>query len=822
MSVSMMAIVLKFLAARRGDLVCVMMQNPGADQNPMSTLAGAEQFIVSSDKCLTKVFDDSITRQNIAYLMLVLTLVLGMIDKFSFRIHKIEQKIERFHTIVVKEGLVSSKDPELTEDINDSKKAAEAVSRMRQRDELCAELKMGSVLYNIYIGKNIIKPLFIGFCIFMFYLKTDILEYKGPAMANCTHEETFAIRPTEMAICQQRFSRQYHLFHLLHCGLMVLYALCSFGCLMFCWGFRPVTNFLNTVISLSKKQRTNTNDTNNMKKRKSIWNIEDGNSRTFDKDHFDYPGKDFVFLFDLLGHNYGLESTLKMLSHTDRGFTNLLTPIAAVKKVEINKLSVEWCPSELEVLFTGTKGLSYKSIINCSIRRVISIDNYQVTVLEKAEKTEKIKATLEIPAKLIDSKYYSSQNKKYSAEFEDLEGGTNEYITTITSVIGESRMKGERVVNFLPPFSPKQPRKGMADKIETHQAQIKWIPPFGEFTKYILSIESEETKKKMEPIRKENVASKEKEYTIIGLGPGERYDLILASVTGKSLGQEISCENPIRETILTVPKAPKDFIVSNALSDSCTIDWSPPKGKWPKGTSFPKENDKQAHTFLKGFKIEIKSNPEGTHNESFCVTKDARTFVLPDLSPLTTYDVSITSICSAKCGLDQEEKTTESDAATQKFTTMLDPARNIQFENIKDNSFTVKWDVTTSPVASDVKCAIFLLSYLEFHTGNVRGKKQTQVKEVRMDKQSDSTMIYGSVFQVENSQSMEYHFENLPPRGAVDRSGISYLIGIKVSGKLALDGSKVKSKYIKKYFVNRPQPPSNLQISSLNEDVLEV
>jgi hypothetical protein len=417
-----------------------------------------------------------------------------------------------------------------------------------------------------------------------------------------------------------------------------------------------------------------------------------------------------VFLFDLLGHNYGLASTFKMLSHSDRGFNNLLTPIATVKKVEVNKFSIEWCPCEFELLFTGSKRLTYMSIINCSMRRDISIDNYQVTVLERAEKTEKIKAKLEIPAKLSNSKYYNSNNKKYSVDFDNdnLEGGKNEYIVTIAAVIGESRMKGERMEKYLLPYGPKQPRKGMAEKIETHQVQIKWIPPFGEFTKYILSIESEETKKKMEPVRKENLNSKEKEYTIIGLGPGERYDLTLASITGTAVAQEIGCENPIRETILTKPLAPKDFIVSSVLSDSCTIDWSPPtkRGAWKKGLLGEKEKGKQAHTFLTGFKIEIKSNPEGTYNESFCVTKDIQSFVLPDLLPLTSYDASITSICSTKCGLDQEQKTTESDATIQKFTTILDPARNIRFENIKGDSFTVKWDVAKSPAAIDVKCAI--------------------------------------------------------------------------------------------------------------------
>ena len=234
MSISLISIALKLLASRRGDLVCFMQQSPGLDTKQY---AGAAQFIVSSDKCLVKVFErhGGSIMQNIPYILFVLTLILALLEKFCFRIEKIEQKTERFHTIIVKEGLLSSKDPELTEDINDVKASKETVSRGRQRDELCAELKNGSALYYIYIGKNGFTLVFVVFILAYFCSQNLHVQEQAP-MADCTNEESIAIKPNQTATCQQRFSRQFHLFQLLHFSVMSVYALLCIGCLVFCFG----------------------------------------------------------------------------------------------------------------------------------------------------------------------------------------------------------------------------------------------------------------------------------------------------------------------------------------------------------------------------------------------------------------------------------------------------------------------------------------------------------------------------------------------------------------------------------------------------------
>ena len=261
-------------------------------------------------------------------------------------------------------------------------------------------------------------------------------------------------------------------------------------------------------------------------------------------------------------------------------------------------------------------------------------------------------------------------------------------------------------------------------------------------------------------------------------------------------------------TIVTKPKKPKDVVACNFDSDSCTINWSLPSAK---------EKDKHAHTFLKGVRIEIKSSPEGTYHETFCVGKATQTFVLTDLLPLMTYEITLASICSIKCGAEQEERTTESQPITHIFTTLMEPARNIRIEGFKDDSFTVKWDVKKS-TAIDAKCSIFLVSCWEFRMAEIRGKSLVQLKEHRMVKQPD---LYGGIFPIHSDQTMEYHFESLPPKGVVDRSAVAYLIGIKISGRSA-DGAKLKSKHIAKYVVSRPQPPSNLQVNAKWPEMIQV
>ena len=80
---------------------------------------------------------------------------------------------------------------------------------------------------------------------------------------------------------------------------------------------------------------------------------------------------------------------------------------------------------------------------------------------------------------------------QYEAEFKDLQGGNTEYIITIATVIGKSRMKGERIVTYLAPFGPDEYPDGICYNIKTTSAQFRWEMAKGDFMKYFLVLNGE-------------------------------------------------------------------------------------------------------------------------------------------------------------------------------------------------------------------------------------------------------------------------------------------------------------------------------------------
>jgi hypothetical protein len=137
-------------------------------------------------------------------------------------------------------------------------------------------------------------------------------------------------------------------------------------------------------------------------------------------------------------------------------------------------------------------------------------------------------------------------------------------------------------VSFAPIF-----RSGMVKMAGTDQVEIFWDPPKGEFTKYFLKIDqilSKELPKQESILRlnsvysynksnnnsvvdlnvdqdppshmkrvMENLSSKLTTYTILGLEPGESYQIELGTKTGN-----VSTRQSIKDIILTKPETPKN------------------------------------------------------------------------------------------------------------------------------------------------------------------------------------------------------------------------------------------------------------------------
>ena len=103
-----------------------------------------------------------------------------------FKIPRVSGKIERFYGAIVEESLYG-KDPDLAEDVWDSKANSEAISRQRRRNEVCMSLKRSSVIHTMYIVKNILEIVML-----LMFIDATICIISGVAifstMGNLGHE----------------------------------------------------------------------------------------------------------------------------------------------------------------------------------------------------------------------------------------------------------------------------------------------------------------------------------------------------------------------------------------------------------------------------------------------------------------------------------------------------------------------------------------------------------------------------------------------------------------------------------------------------------
>lgn len=652
-----------------GDLMCILIgvRHNNETLEDLGPYAGGGtigmiNYAQTDQRCIREVFTPFM--EYLPYLMLLQTLILIVVEKFTFKIPRIAQKVERFYANIVEQSLFG-KDPDVAEDMTDPKTSTEAISRRRQRNEICVSLKRSSIIYSVYIGKNFVK-VFLD----IFFLTVDI---------NYTHEGTRSSAACVIEIedfpgivdgpglvhfqCRGKKLDFFMIALYTHVVLLGLHLLLSLGAIVWCFGFRSVSKLLTTIENTRKEWEP------------SIVSKQDGS--------------DFLFLFDLLAHSCGIESTLRVLTHSDDTFYEICRPNMASPQdlqLEEDKLKITWEPADIERwLHSGKHGARISSSIE--------IDSYEVTIFpaETVNNSQTVSAT-------------KFKNKPaYSVWFYDLIGGKTEYVITIACMIGKSRMKGEKVVTTLMPYGPEKPRSGMLKSSGTNQVEIFWDPPKGDFTKYTLMIEkiTDDVKDKDQnkeivtdnlPIVRlnsgrsretlpdgsayfdksnlrhmENLSAKLTEYTILGLDPGDKYKVQLGTKTGT-----VSTRQYIYDTVITRPAQVSGLLARDIKNTSCIIQWFSLEG----------------HPCLKGFQIQVKTH-DGKEFKSVAVPKSAKTFNVYGMSPSSDYDVSITALCV------YQDRRTQGDPTTIPVTTLADPVKNLRMENSTPNSIFVKWDAPT-------------------------------------------------------------------------------------------------------------------------------
>ena len=261
------------------------------------------------------------------------------------------------------------KDPDVAEDMYNAATSTEAISRMRQRNEICVVLKRSSIIHHFYIGKNVVEILWI-----LVYLPLNIhfglddFDKEGTCEVKIHAQENIIDEPGIVHFQCHGKKMSFFKFALwAHIVLLSLHTICSIIAIVWCLYLRSVTNLIDTI-EAEKGDGSS-----------------DGCSRLKDS-----PGEDFLFLFDLLAHTCGLESTLRVLTHSDQTFHEICKPIYDPTRlhVEEDKLQVFFGPCDIERwLKSGSKKAKKK-------RQTIDIENYEVTIFpaESSEHTKQIRA----------------------------------------------------------------------------------------------------------------------------------------------------------------------------------------------------------------------------------------------------------------------------------------------------------------------------------------------------------------------------------------------------------------------------------------------
>ena len=431
-----------------------------------------------------------------------------------------------------------------------------------------------------------------------------------------------------------------------------------------------------------------------------------------------------------------------------------------------------------------------------------------------------------------------------SAWFYDLAGGTTEYVVTIASIVGKSRMKGEKLITYLLPYGAEKPRGGMVKEADgnpgTNQIEIFWEPPRGDFTKYVLYItkipnsklsvtdlpalppsfnrlNSVQSKASVVPynlsnahissnhsimdqLQKYNINSKLTTYTISGLQPGEKYEAVLETETGTQLETGRTTRQAIYDIILTKPLPPRNVDSNNITTNSCKFTWQHPEGC----------------SCLVGYQILVKSGSDVKNQYS--LLKMNTSYTVRGLSEGTIYDIYLTTVCKAKreeYGGDEERKT-ESVPVKFEIITHLEKIRNLQLDSSSHDYFSVKWDTVSPNMYNTITIRsykgiagsdLFSLDDSQLHE---KENEEGQIEE-RMELQKLEN--FERVVKEVSGEQRHYKFTDFPDKVG---SGFPYEVEIVSTAKLSKENKdkEAVSEPVKKVFFTKPHPPSHIHVDN--------
>ena len=660
--------------------------------------AGAQVGMVNYANFHQDCIDSALTpfMQYLPFLMLLQAVSIILVEKLLTKFPRVSGKIERFYGTIVEDALFG-KDPDVAEDFQDDKCNVEAIARRRRRNEVCNSLKRSSIIHNAYILKNIVEILILAFYIpFNIYFAMDSVQnlQASQCIINILEFPQLGIHDKGQVFFNCEAKKVRFFLRLEYCQIAALCVVlvCSICSITWCIWFRNISKLLEKIAQYhvertgakSAEKISNGGSGLAMNDLAQSQNLVDDDSWDIDIDVTE-TGKDFLFLFDLLAHTAGMESTMRVLTHADDTFRKICLPKLKTSedsiKVFEDKLKIKWKPASLERWLENNH---HKSI---------EVDSYDVTIFPAESSNNSVtKHTWE-----------KDSNGNYHTVFYDLQGGKTEYIVTIACVIGKSRMKGERIVTTLKPYGPEKPRGGKISKsVNTHEVEIDWEPPKGGFTKYVLLVDNNGSQlnnplsryssriyKNTDIGSTSSFGTLTKDYTerdishlltnykITGLSPGEVYGITLLTKTGSRF---CSKENAIYEKVLTSPHPVQSFTAENVDCTSATVKWIKPE---------------KLHAKLKAFNLIMSSNDGKYKGDGFAVKNEAErnvgSYKFENIQPATEYKIVIKTVCVF------EALRTVSEDVELSFCTLPEAPTNIMLSYSLPNSLTIKWDPASCP-----------------------------------------------------------------------------------------------------------------------------
>ncbi|XP_036949295.1 tenascin [Acanthopagrus latus] len=225
-----------------------------------------------------------------------------------------------------------------------------------------------------------------------------------------------------------------------------------------------------------------------------------------------------------------------------------------------------------------------------------------------------------------------------------------EYTVTITGEI-DGRRGTESSAEFMTLISG--PTNLKVVKTTTTSAVVQWEQSLGEIDRYRLTITPSDRAGRSQEM---TVPSDQNSAHIQQLEAGRLYDIILTAEKGSSRSK------PATTQVTPGPEPPTNIIFSKVTENSLTVSWTKPKSP------------------ISGFKVTYTHTEDG-EPVSVSVDKDDSTLGLTQLSPGSTYEVSVISIL----GLD------ESDPIKDFAMTLPDPPTDLRAVNVTDTKALLLW-----------------------------------------------------------------------------------------------------------------------------------